>query len=149
MHRGVRVANGANASCVVFGRFLTKTSTMGNLLDIFDSGAPDATRFEVCRRLPNISISATSTPEQISEAIQRLETRCVRLEKLRIDAEALTALDDGAEDTEDDGESVAASKQRALVNELVASKKSLNDDIVCFYLSAVFLGEVFLRLVRF
>jgi hypothetical protein len=96
--------------------------------DLFDGGASGSS--EVCRRLPNISISATSTPEQISSAIQRLEARCVRLLKLKSDAERLTEDDEDLED-------VVGSKRQALVAELTGSIKSIEADIVrrlCLFL---------------
>lgn len=90
--------------------------------ELFDGGTSSSSS-DVCRRLPNISISATSTPEQISSAIERLEARCVRLSKLKTNAEALK------EDDEDTDE-VTVSKRQALITELVASIKSLEADIV-------------------
>ena len=66
---------------------------------------------------------ATSTPEQILSAIQRLEARCVRLSKLKTNAEALK------EDDEDTDEATV-SKRQTLITELVASMKSLEADIV-------------------
>ena len=90
--------------------------------ELFDGGTSSSSS-DVCRRLPNISISATSTPEQILSAIQRLEARCVRLSKLKTDAEALK------EDDEDTDE-VTVSKRQTLITELVSSMKSLETDIV-------------------
>jgi hypothetical protein len=77
----------------------------------------------VSRRLPNISISATSTPDQFSDAIQRLEARCVRLSQLKANAEALKT-------EEEEDEEPATSKRQTLVNELVGSIKSIEADIV-------------------
>lgn len=90
--------------------------------ELFDGGSSSSSS-DVCRRLPNISISATSTPEQISSAIQRLEARCVRLSKLKTNAEALK------EDDEESDEATV-SKRQTLITELVASMKSLEADIV-------------------
>ena len=106
---------------------------MGQLFsDVYDGPSASA---GVSRRLPNISISANSTPDQIACAIERLNSRCVRLKKLQADAEALKA-------EEDEEEESTETKRQTLVNELAGSIKSLQADIVRGRLS-FFLGGFF------
>lgn len=110
---------------------------MGQLFsDVYDG---PSTSVGVSRRLPNISISANSTPDQIACAIERLNSRCVRLKKLQADAEALKAEEDEEEETTE-------TKRQTLVNELAGSIKSLQADIVRERLSFFF--GFFFRLPR-